>query len=111
MDFEKIIEDLKTEIVSLRIRIERMEEFLLSNSDPSDYIKSNVHEKSPDDLDSLFDEAREIVSHHDKASVSLLQRRLSIGYSRASRIMDQLEEKGILGHGEGSEPREVIKKN
>src|SRR3990167_5322082 len=61
--------------------------------------------------DALFEEAIRTVCQHDRASASLLQRRLSIGYSRAARILDQLEEAGIVGHAEGSKPRDVIVRN
>ena len=59
----------------------------------------------------LFEEAIRTVCQHDRASASLLQRRLSIGYSRAARILDQLEEAGIVGHAEGSKPRDVLIRN
>ncbi len=59
-------------------------------------------------VDEFFDEAVEIVTSSGKASASLLQRRLSIGYARAARILDELEEKGIIGQGNGSKPREVL---
>jgi len=45
-----------------------------------------------------------------KASTSLLQRRLAIGYNRAARIMDQLEKAGIVGSPRGSKPREVLRR-
>lgn len=61
--------------------------------------------------DELFDEAVRIVCQYDRASASLLQRRLSIGYARAARIIDQLEEAGIVGPGEGSKPRDVLVRN
>lgn len=61
--------------------------------------------------DPLFEEAVRIVCQYDRASASLLQRRLSIGYARAARIIDQLEEEGIIGAGEGSKPRDVLVKN
>jgi S-DNA-T family DNA segregation ATPase FtsK/SpoIIIE len=61
--------------------------------------------------DALFEEAIRIVCQYDRASASLLQRRLSIGYSRAARILDQLEERGVVGHAEGSKPRDVLAKN
>jgi S-DNA-T family DNA segregation ATPase FtsK/SpoIIIE len=64
-----------------------------------------------DGNDAFFDEAIRIVCQHDKASASLLQRRLSIGYARAARIIDQLEAAGVVGHGEGSKPRDVLVKN
>ena len=63
------------------------------------------------DLDSLFSEAIRIVCQYDRASASLLQRRLSIGYARAARIIDQLEAAGVVGPAEGSKPREVLVQN
>jgi S-DNA-T family DNA segregation ATPase FtsK/SpoIIIE len=62
------------------------------------------------DKDQLFDKAVEIIMQHDKASASLLQRRLSIGYARAARLLDQLEAAGYVSPAEGSKPREVIKR-
>jgi S-DNA-T family DNA segregation ATPase FtsK/SpoIIIE len=63
-----------------------------------------------EEKDSLFSEAIEIISQFDKASASLLQRRLSIGYARAARILDQLEAEGYVGPSEGSKPREVLRR-
>lgn len=60
--------------------------------------------------DQLFEQAIEIIMQHDKASASLLQRRLSIGYARAARLLDQLEAAGYVSPAEGSKPREVIKR-
>jgi S-DNA-T family DNA segregation ATPase FtsK/SpoIIIE len=64
-----------------------------------------------DSHDGLFEEAVRIVCQNDRASASLLQRKLSIGYARAARIIDQLEEVGIIGPGEGAKPREVLVRN
>lgn len=58
--------------------------------------------------DALFEEAVRIVCQYDRASASLLQRRLSIGYSRAAKIIDQLEESGLIGRADGSKPRDVL---
>ncbi|GAB4219805.1 MAG: hypothetical protein Fur009_7610 [Candidatus Microgenomates bacterium] len=62
------------------------------------------------DKDPLFNQALEIIMQQDKASASLLQRRLSIGYARAARILDQMEAEGYVGPAEGSKPRDVIKR-
>ncbi len=62
-------------------------------------------------LDGFFDDAVRVVCQYDKASASLLQRKLSVGYSRAAKILDQLEENGIIGPAEGSKPRDVLAKN
>ena len=58
--------------------------------------------------DDLFEEAVKIVSMNDRASASLLQRKLSIGYARSARLLDELEAKGIVGPADGSKPREVL---
>jgi S-DNA-T family DNA segregation ATPase FtsK/SpoIIIE len=60
-----------------------------------------------DDVDPLFDDAREIVFRYKQGSTSLLQRKLHIGYARAARVLDQLEQHGIVGPPDGSKPREV----
>jgi len=64
-----------------------------------------------DGHDQLFEDAVRIVCQFDKASASLLQRRLSVGYARAARIIDQLEAASIIGPGEGSKPRDVLVRN
>jgi S-DNA-T family DNA segregation ATPase FtsK/SpoIIIE len=61
--------------------------------------------------DPKFEEAVRVICEYDKASASLLQRRLSIGYSRAARLLDQLEAQGIVGRAEGSKPRDVLIKD
>ncbi len=63
---------------------------------------------SDPDADPLFTQAVEIVRRSDKASASLLQRRLRIGYARAARILDQMEDRGIVGPADGSRFREVL---
>jgi len=57
--------------------------------------------------DDLYEEARKLVIQSQKASSSLLQRRLRVGYARAARLIDMLEENGVIGPGEGAKPREV----
>ncbi|MDO8743166.1 MAG: DNA translocase FtsK 4TM domain-containing protein [Candidatus Azambacteria bacterium] len=58
--------------------------------------------------DELFEEAKEVIIQAGKASASLLQRRLRVGYARAARLLDILEEKGLIGPGDGAKPREVF---
>lgn len=67
-----------------------------------------MDEGEPGDDDELYEEAREIVIQAGKASSSYLQRKLKVGYARAARLIDMLEERGVVSHGEGSKPREVI---
>ncbi len=63
-----------------------------------------------DDNDEEYEQCREFVIQTQKASTSLLQRRFKIGYNKAARIIDQLEENGIIGPQNGSKPREVYVK-
>ena len=58
--------------------------------------------------DPLYDKALEIVMQAGKASASYIQRRLKIGYNRAARLVEDMEERGIVGPANGSKPREVI---
>lgn len=61
-----------------------------------------------EDEDGMYEEAKQIVLEAGKASTSYLQRKLRIGYSRAARLIDMLEERGIVGPADGSKPREVL---
>ncbi len=61
-----------------------------------------------DDQDPLFEEAKKEVITSGKASASLLQRRLKIGYARAARVLDELEEAGVIGPGSGAKAREIL---
>ena len=60
------------------------------------------------DEDLLYEEAKRVVLEARKASASLLQRRLRVGYARAARLLDILEEEGVVGPGDGAKPREII---
>ena len=62
------------------------------------------------DRDPLFNQALEIISNDDKASSSLLMRRLKVGYARSARILDELYEAGYVGPADGSKPREVLRR-
>ncbi|MBU3957225.1 DNA translocase FtsK [Patescibacteria group bacterium] len=64
-----------------------------------------------EERDELFEDAMRTVCRYERASASLLQRRLKVGYARAARIIDQLERAGIVGPAEGSKPRDVLIKN
>lgn len=63
---------------------------------------------SYNDLDPMFDEAAKLVVSSQSGSTSMIQRKLSLGYNRAGRIMDQMESLGIVGAAQGSKPREVL---
>ncbi len=63
-----------------------------------------------DERDELYEDAYRVVQEAGKASASFLQRRLKVGYARAARLLDILEERGVIGPGEGAKPREVFGK-
>jgi S-DNA-T family DNA segregation ATPase FtsK/SpoIIIE len=65
-------------------------------------------EEVTDEDEELVEKCLEIIRQEKRASTSLLQRRLRLGYTRAARIVDILEQRGILGPGEGAKPREIL---
>ncbi|MFL2631761.1 MAG: DNA translocase FtsK 4TM domain-containing protein [Candidatus Marisimplicoccus sp.] len=74
-----------------------------SKDDSND--SSNI---SIEDRDSMFDEAARVIVTNQQGSASLLQRKLKLGYNRAGRLIDQMEDAGIVGPFEGSKPRQVL---
>jgi S-DNA-T family DNA segregation ATPase FtsK/SpoIIIE len=62
-----------------------------------------------DDNDPMFDDAVRLVFEFGKASTSLLQRRLRVGYGRAAHLIDLMERDGLVGPADGSKPREILK--
>ena len=68
---------------------------------------SNARDRDGEPADRLFNEAVKVIAEHDRASSSLLQRRLRVGYARAARIIDELEEKGYVGPADRANARVV----
>jgi len=91
--------------------IERVVEFLKSQGGPAvadDSALEQVRGVETDIDDDLYEEAMRLVVLHQQASTSMLQRRLKVGYSRAARLLDLLEERGVVGPSEGAKGREVL---
>lgn len=94
--------------------VERVVDFVKANSNINKELENKIVKEIQDkkeivsDRDELFNEAVKYVLSDDQASISFLQRKLKIGYSRAARIVDQLEESGIIGPHEGSKPRKLL---
>ena len=65
-------------------------------------------ESGCDEDEDLIQQCIEVIRSEQKASVSLMQRRLRLGYTRAARIMDELENRGIVGPSKGAEPRDIL---
>ncbi|MFA5133469.1 MAG: DNA translocase FtsK [Patescibacteria group bacterium] len=100
--------------------IKRVVHFLKDNYDKPEY-DNDVTEKQKlqlssgmavdiEDADPLLEDAIELIISAGKASASLLQRRLSVGYARAARLLDILEEQGIIGPADGAKPRDILVK-
>ena len=75
------------------------------DSNPDAFFSAVVDDEEEDDL---YEEARQAVIDAGKASTSYLQRKLRVGYSRAARLMDILEERGVIGPQDGAKPREIL---
>jgi len=71
--------------------------------------ESALDDEAGDD-DEMYEQARQCVMEAGKASTSYLQRKLKLGYARAARLMDMLEERGVISAGDGAKPREVLEK-
>ena len=106
-------------VLVLDDEVRRMVEFIAQHSKPR-FVRE-IHEKLqkkmilPSDMseddeedEALVEQSIEVIRQTNRASVSILQRRLRIGYTRAARIMDLLEERGIVGPNKGAEPRDIL---
>ena len=92
------------------------DELNLSNTDNKNAYFGGIPEEAfssgeDGDDDDKYDEAKELVIKSGKASTSYLQRRLGLGYARAARMMDVLEERGVVGPADGAKPRDVLMKD
>jgi S-DNA-T family DNA segregation ATPase FtsK/SpoIIIE len=102
------------------LEIGRVVEFIKSKYDPADYDHSVTERaqgggtvfngsSSDEDSDELLPAAKDEILRAGKASASLLQRRLKVGYARAARILDLLEQEGFIGPADGAKPRDILK--
>ena len=96
--------------------VERVVDFVKNNNEIKTSLESKIEKaiedkkiKVDDEKDPLFKDAVELVVNDEQASISYIQRKLKVGYSRAGRIVDQMEEMGIIGPHEGSKPRKLLK--
>jgi len=107
------VSDKEVKKVAKHIKTETPQQSALQELKGEESLDSMLQESGPVDFfggeeDPLFEEAKKVVIEAKKASASLLQRRLRVGYARAARLIDMLEEKGIVGPGEGAKPREIL---
>jgi len=98
------VTDGETEDVVQRIKSQRSPQYVELTLPDSEDGRGEAQE----DLDSMYDQAVAVVAQAGKASTSLLQRKLKLGYNRAARIIDSLEAQGVIGPADGARPREVF---
>ncbi len=79
-----------------------------SNAQKNSIFESAIEDEKMEDDDEMYEEAKQTVMEAGKASTSFLQRKLGVGYARAARLIDMLEERGVVGPGSGAKPREII---
>lgn len=99
-------EELKKTLDLINKRLEKIEKYLANHPTFSPYKSYDKSERDP-----LFEDAVKVVCHYGRASSSLIQRRLQIGFNKAARIIEQLEEAGVVGPANGLDPREVLVKD
>jgi S-DNA-T family DNA segregation ATPase FtsK/SpoIIIE len=102
-EVKRVVEFLSSRYKGEKRKIESFEEKLSEEFGE----EITLERKSQFEEDPLYEEAKRVVIEARKASASLLQRRLKIGYARAARLLDILEERGIIGPPQGAKPREV----
>ena len=93
--------------------VERVVSFIKEQSKTPNYEDAIVRQLNQNntistDVDELFEDALKLVIEAQQASISMLQRKLRIGYNRAARLIDDMEQKGFVGPHEGSKPRQVL---
>jgi len=105
-EVERVVSFIKDQQTKVNYEKENYEKEII------DEIESNSSNKEGiDDIDELLNEAIRIVVENGQASTSLLQRKLKIGYNRAARIIEQMEERRIISGRNGSKPREILLSN
>jgi S-DNA-T family DNA segregation ATPase FtsK/SpoIIIE len=105
-------EEIKGVVSFIKKRNPKLSDHIIMSEtleDEKSIVGVNFDEGESDDL--LYDDARRAVIEAGKASTSYLQRKLRVGYSRAARLIDLLEENGVVGSADGAKPREIIGSN
>jgi len=105
--------------------VKRLTNFIKSKGIPVEYTQEVVQQavnikgrggisasaSGEEGRDELFEQTVRMITQHDRASASLIQRRLQVGFNRAARLLEQLEEAGVVGPADGSKPRDVLVRN
>ena len=104
-EVEKIVDFIKSNAGEVKYNTEIIETIENSNKSDKELLESDA---SDNNCDPLLEEAIDVVVETGQASTSFIQRRFKVGYARAGRIVDQMEERGIISGYQGSKPREVL---
>ncbi|MCU0504881.1 MAG: DNA translocase FtsK [Chloroflexi bacterium] len=104
------VSDREIRGVTAHWRAEAEPHYDLSIVETDEDSTARVEDVEDDETDRLFGDAVQVIQEYDRASASLLQRRLKIGYARAARIIDQLEAHGYIGPFDGSNARQVLRR-
>ncbi len=108
-EVKKVVKYLVGNMDSLPQEIVITGETVTNNGTPDPVFSSSFSDSGDDDVDDdLYEEAKQTVIEAKKASTSYIQRKLRVGYARAARLMDILEERGVIGPSDGSKPREIL---
>jgi len=105
------VSDREVRAVTAHWRAEAEPHYDLSIVEDDEESTGSVDDLADDDADRLLHDAVGVIQEYDRASASLLQRRLKIGYARAARIIDQLEARGYIGSFDGSNARPVLRRD
>ena len=105
------VSDREVRAVTAHWRAEAEPHYDLSIIEDDEESTGSVDDLADDDADRLLRDAVGVIQEYDRASASLLQRRLKIGYARAARIIDQLEARGYIGSFDGSNARQVLRRD
>jgi S-DNA-T family DNA segregation ATPase FtsK/SpoIIIE len=105
------VSDREVRAVTAHWRAEAEPHYDLSIIEDDEESTGSADDLADDDADRLLPDAVGVIQEYDRASASLLQRRLKIGYARAARIIDQLEARGYIGSFDGSNARQVLRRD
>ncbi len=105
------VSDLEVRAITAHWRAEAVPHYDLGIIEDDEASSGTVDDLADDDADRLLPDAVAVIQEYDRASASLLQRRLRIGYARAARIIDQLEARGYIGAFDGSNARQVLRRD
>lgn len=102
---DKVLEKQNSQFTDVMIQLKETRNEIYDKNDQAKSFEDGDMEGTDDEM---YEQVKEVVIESGKASTSFIQRRLGVGYSRAAKLIDMLEEKGVIGLANGSKPREVI---